>query len=101
MLDRLDWVVDIWSKSDEELKKLDRKPSEQFTQQFAFTPYVYEDIGRIISQSNPDLYLFSSDYPHPEGGRNPIGRFETSLENHSEAVQAKFYAENFQRVFTV
>ncbi|MDA1074156.1 MAG: amidohydrolase family protein [Proteobacteria bacterium] len=101
MLDRLDWVVDIWSKSDEELRKLTRKPSQQFTEQFAFTPYVYEDIGRIISQSNADLYLFSSDYPHPEGGRNPIGRFETSLEGLDASAQSRFYAENFQRVFSV
>jgi len=46
-----------------------------------------------------DLYLFSSDYPHIEGGRNPIGRFESALEGRSEAVKDKFYAENFLRIF--
>jgi predicted TIM-barrel fold metal-dependent hydrolase len=58
-----------------------------------------EILRLFIDQSNPDLYLFSSDYPHIEGGRNPIGRFEASLGDRSEAVREKFYAENFLRIF--
>ena len=65
----------------------------------AFTPFVFEEVGDLIDQSNPDLYLFSTDYPHIEGGRNPIGRFEASLGERSEAVRDKFYAENFLRIF--
>lgn len=99
MLKRLDWVVDIWSKSDPELAKLTRKPSEQLVEQFAFTPYVYEDVGDLVRQSPAELYLFSSDYPHPEGGRNPLGRFQASLEGADGAVLDKFYADNFIRVF--
>ena len=59
----------------------------------AFTPFVFEEVGAFIDQSNPDLYLFSSDYPHIEGGRNPIGRFEAALGDRSEAVREKFYRE--------
>jgi predicted TIM-barrel fold metal-dependent hydrolase len=99
MLKRLDWVVEIWSKTDAELAKLQRKPSEQMVDQFAFTPYVYEDIGDLIRQSPAELYLFSSDYPHPEGGRNPLGRFETSLAGVEAPALDKFYSENFIRVF--
>ena len=61
--------------------------------------FVFEEVGRFIDQSNPDLYLFSSDYPHIEGGRDPIGRFEASLGAREEAVRQKFYADNFLRVF--
>ena len=64
-----------------------------------FTPFVFEAVGDLIDQSNPDLYLFSSDYPHIEGGRNPIARFETALGERSEAVRDAFYAENFLRIF--
>ena len=39
--------------------------------------------------------LFSSDYPHVEGGRNPIGRFERSLGDRSGAVRQRFYCDNF------
>ena len=99
LLRRLDWVVKHWSRNDANLQGLSRVPSEQITQQLAFTPFVFEEVGLFIDQSNADLYLFSSDYPHIEGGRNPIGRFETALGDRSEAVREKFYAENFLRIF--
>ena len=101
MLRRLDWVHGIWRRTEPELAALTRRPSEQLTEQFAFTPFVYEDVGALIRQSNPELYLFSSDYPHVEGGRDPIGRFEASLGDLDAAVHDKFYAENFARVFEV
>ena len=48
----------------------------------------------MIDQCGPDLFLFSSDYPHPEGGRNPIGRFDACLVGHSAEVREKFYFSN-------
>ena len=99
LLRRLDWVVKNWSRTDANLQGWSRKASEQITEQLAFTPFVFEAVGDLIDQSNDDLYLFSTDYPHIEGGRNPIGRFETSLGERSEAVREKFYAENFLRIF--
>ena len=99
LLVRLDWVAKHWSKADKNLAAFSRKPSEQITQQLAFTPYVFEEVGQLIDQSNDELYLFSTDYPHIEGGRNPIARFEASLGVRSEAVRDRFYAENFLRIW--
>jgi predicted TIM-barrel fold metal-dependent hydrolase len=99
MLTRLDWVVRSWSKVDQYLAELQRTPSETLREQMAFTPYVFEDVGALVDQSASDLYLFSSDYPHVEGGRDPIGRFEGSLGARSDDVRAQFYAENFLRIF--
>jgi len=99
LLRRLDWVVKHWSRNDANLQALTRTPSQQITQQLAFTPFVFEEVGNLIDQSNPDLYLFSSDYPHIEGGRNPIGRFEGALGERAASVRDRFYAENFLRIF--
>jgi predicted TIM-barrel fold metal-dependent hydrolase len=99
LLRRLDWVVKIWSRTDANLQGWSRTPTQQITEQLAFTPFVYEPVGDLIDQSSEDLYLFSTDYPHVEGGRNPIGRFESSLGERGEAVREKFYAENFLRIF--
>ncbi len=41
------------------------------------------------------MFLFSSDYPHPEGGRDPLKRFEASMAKSSEAAKHNFYAANF------
>jgi uncharacterized protein len=98
-LRRLDWTSEIWKKSEPELQKLIRKPSEQLTSQMAFTPFVYEDVGALVNESNDELYLFSSDYPHFEGGRNPLGRFERALDGHTAETLDRFYADNFSRIF--
>ena len=98
MLHKLDETCRIFGRADESVR-FARKPSEQLTQQMGFTPMPNEDGGRLIRESNPDLFLFSSDYPHVEGGRDPIGRFEGSLGARSDDVRAQFYAENFLRIF--
>jgi len=44
--------------------------------------------------------MFSSDYPHAEGGRDPIGRFSRSIEGLSEEAHHKFFAKNFLDLYT-
>ncbi len=99
MLERLDWVVRGWSKVDQYLAELKRTPSETLREQMAFTPFVFEDVGKLIDASSDDLYLFSSDYPHVEGGSDPIGRFEKCLAGRASPARNNFYAENFLRIF--
>lgn len=98
MLKRLDWVAKIYGRVDESVR-FERSPSQQLTEQMGFTPFPHEDVGSLIAQSNPDLYLFSSDYPHVEGGRDPIGKFEKSLAGEDETVKDLFYSENFLRLW--
>lgn len=95
MLARLDLVAGIWSRSEPLLKELQRPPSRQIIDQIRFTPYVFEDVGALIAASDPRLYMFSSDYPHPEGGRDPLGRFGRSLHGHDAATLDRFYTRNF------
>jgi len=94
MLRRLDHAVAIWSKSEPRLAGFQRTPSEQAAAQLRFTPYPFEDVGLLCRESNPCLYMFSSDYPHAEGGRDPVARFDRSLRGHSPEVIEGFYAGN-------
>ncbi|NOX52713.1 MAG: amidohydrolase family protein [Gammaproteobacteria bacterium] len=98
MLHRLDDICRIFSRADESVR-FDRKPSEQLREQMGFTPMPNEDVGRLIGESNEDLYLFSSDYPHIEGTKDPIGRFERTVGDAPEQVKTKFYSENFLRLW--
>jgi len=100
LMARLDLIAELWGRSEPELKAMRRKPSQQVLEHMAFTPYAYEDVGALIRQSDPSLYMFASDYPHVEGGRAPLARFAASLEGSSEAVQSAFYAGNFERLFS-
>lgn len=98
MLRQLDSVARAYGKVDESLK-FDRKPSEQLIEQMGFTPMPHEDVANMIEQSHPDLYLFSSDYPHIEGTRDPIGRFEKTMGELDESIKTSFYSENFLRLW--
>lgn len=98
LLRRLDSITRIYGRVDESVR-FDRKPSEQLTQQMGFTPFPHEDVARLIEDSNDELYLFSSDYPHVEGGRDPIGKFAKSLDGASDLTMDRFHSENFLRLF--
>ena len=82
---------------EERLKRLSARPSEIVRRQFRATPYCHENVGWIVQQAGPEVALFSSDYPHSEGGRNPMKRFSDSLAaaGVSEPVQRRFYRDNF------
>ena len=99
MLRRLDWIAEIWKRSEPELAQLTRRPSDQIVEQMAFTPMPFENVAELIGASDERLYMFSSDYPHIEGGRAPIARFEAGLAGAEETVKDAFYAGNFARLF--
>ena len=99
MIRRLDHAAEIWSRSEPQLAKFERTPAEQINAQLRFTPYPFEDVAQIVSESSADLYMFSSDYPHAEGGRDPIGRFARSTETLSPDAQRRFFETNFLTLY--
>ncbi|CAB4729969.1 MAG: amidohydrolase family protein [Actinobacteria bacterium] len=98
MLRRIDHAVDNLARHDPDVRAFTRRPSEQVIDQLAFTPFPFEDVGRLITESCDELYLFSSDYPHVEGGRNPLGRFEASLGDAPDTTRDRFYSSNLLRI---
>jgi uncharacterized protein len=82
-------------KNEERLQKMALKPSEYVRRQIRVTPYPHEETGWIIANSGDEVCLFSSDYPHVEGGRNPLKRFETAMAGISDAAKQRFYCDNF------
>ncbi|MGE0624041.1 MAG: amidohydrolase family protein [Pseudomonadales bacterium] len=91
----LDSGFEAFRKGEERLKKLSDRPSGIAKRQLRVTPYSHEPSGWIIDNSSEDMLLFSSDFPHVEGGRNPIKRFEENLGEVSDVARQKFYRDNF------
>jgi len=91
----MDAGADAFRKGEERLKRLTLKPSEFVKRQVRVTPYPHEDAGWIIQNAGEEVCLFSSDYPHVEGGRNPLKRFDDSLAGVSPHARDRFYAQNF------
>ena len=94
---QMESAFDAFGRHEERLQRLSMRPSDYVRRQVRATPYPTEDAGWIIDQAGPDVCLFSSDYPHVEGGRKPVERFEASLAaaGTGEAARQRFWSDNF------
>lgn len=92
---QLDAAHEAFHKTEERLRLLELRPSDYVRRQVRVTPYPTEPVGWIIEQAGEEVCLFSSDWPHVEGGRNPIKRFEDTLGDLGEGARQKFYCDNF------
>ena len=93
---QMESAFDAFSRHEERLQKLSLRPSEYVRRQMRFTPYPTEDVGWIVDEAGAEVVLFSTDFPHVEGGRRPVERFEGSLGNASDDVRDAFYRRNFE-----
>ncbi len=91
----MDSAWTAFRKGEQRLQQLSDKPSEIAKRQFRVTPYCHEPTGWIIENSSEDMILFSSDFPHVEGGRHPLKRFAENMPDVSAQVLHKFYRDNF------
>jgi predicted TIM-barrel fold metal-dependent hydrolase len=94
----LDLSQKIFKRTDPSVARLPIKASEYIRRAVKFTPFPGENVGRLIKDAGDDLFMFSSDYPHPEGTDDPIGRFERTFHDISEEAKNKFYSGNFQKM---
>jgi uncharacterized protein len=97
MLKKLDGAMQF-AKTEPDLAALSMPAADYIRRQVKFTPYPKDDVGWVLDNVGPDLLLFSTDYPHPEGTRDPIGRFEAHLERFDEVVRQRFYVDNLREL---
>jgi predicted TIM-barrel fold metal-dependent hydrolase len=97
-LRELDLGLKSFGRTDPYLKAMQMKPSEQIRRAVKFTPFPGEDAGRMIKDGGADLFMFSSDYPHPEGTNDPKGRFERTMADIDEDARDRFYRRNFEQM---
>lgn len=95
-------MLDLWADNSSGLSRgrvgtsaLERRPSDYLRTNVRVTPFVFEPVGLYLERYDlADVLCFSTDYPHVEGGRDPIGRFATELAPHGATVAEKFFVTN-------
>lgn len=92
---QMESAFDAFERHEQRLQDLSRRPTEFVRDQIRATPYPTEDVGWIAEQAGAQVPLFSTDFPHVEGGRRPLERFEASLGDASDEVRQAFYCDNF------
>ena len=97
MMRTLDHAQNMFKKNEPDLQALPMQASDYIRRQVKFTPFPKEDVRWITDNIGPDLLMFSTDYPHLEGGHDPLKNFSTNLAGQPEDVLDKFYTANFAR----
>jgi hypothetical protein len=94
-IERLDRTQRTFGRTEPTIAGLELdKASDYVRRNVRVTPFVGERVGWLIEQAGPEVFLFSSDFPHPEGSKDPIGRFEATMDGVSESAREAFYAGN-------
>ncbi|MCB0994668.1 MAG: amidohydrolase family protein [Acidimicrobiales bacterium] len=95
-------LLDLWADNTRSISRdavrpsdLERRPSDYLRTNVRVTPFVFEPVGRYLDRYDlADVLCFSTDYPHVEGGRDPVGVFAGELERHGSDVIEKFFVTN-------
>jgi predicted TIM-barrel fold metal-dependent hydrolase len=99
-------MLDLWHDNNQSVepalfadgssgRRLPMRPSEYISRNVRVTPFEFEPVGKYIEKYGlEDVYCFSTDYPHVEGGKDPIGSFATSLKSLGPKVLEKFFVTN-------
>jgi predicted TIM-barrel fold metal-dependent hydrolase len=93
-LHHLDYGLRAFKRTEEPLRRLQMKPSEYVHRHLKFTPFPGEDVGWMIESAGAELFMFSTDFPHPEGGKDPLAKFEDALGGLSDDDRDRFYYRN-------
>ena len=101
LMRRIDIAQGTFKRSEPLLGELPLKASDYIRRQVRFTPFPTEPISWLIEQAGEELFLFSSDYPHVEGTKDPVGKFEGTLEGVSDEAKERFYSRNFAELFAL
>jgi predicted TIM-barrel fold metal-dependent hydrolase len=92
----MDTGFHAFRKHEARLQRLSGLPSDIVRRQIRITPHPLEDVSWIEAGVGEDVLMFGSDYPHVEGGRDPLKSFEMSMSDLSPAAKQRFYCDNFR-----
>ena len=70
-------------------------PSDYIRRNVRVSLFDIEPVDVYIEQFEmPEIYCYSSDYPHPEGGKDPMGDISSKLVRHGADIVHRVFVEN-------
>ena len=93
-LKMMDFTANVFKR----LRPFAEAPSMTAKRHIKVAPFAGEPIGWVIEQVGPDMLVYASDYPHPEGSGDPIAKFEETMTNCDQATMDAFYFNNMAQI---
>lgn len=92
-VERLDGVAGTYSMFG--LPRLKDSPSTCIKRQVRITPFERNNVAEWIERDGlGQVYAFASDFPHAEGGHDPIGRLSRTLAPLGDVAAERFFVDN-------
>ena len=96
-VERMDLWVDFMAKVG---VKYPMKPSEYVKRNVRVTPFWHENVPLMIERYGlKEALVFSTDYPHLEGSRDPIGKFRRHAHDVGNNYERAFFVDNAKLLF--
>jgi predicted TIM-barrel fold metal-dependent hydrolase len=76
-------------------ERLRLKPSDYVRRNIRVACFPFEKVHRYIERFGfEEVYCYASDFPHHEGGKDPMGDFTRALQPLGAQILEKFFVEN-------
>jgi Amidohydrolase len=97
LVERMEMIIDHFPLSQ---SILSRRPTEYIATQVRVTPMFVEPVDLYYERypQLADVYCYSSDYPHVEGGKRSIETFAALLDRFGDDVIDKFFRSNAELI---
>jgi predicted TIM-barrel fold metal-dependent hydrolase len=92
--------LDMWHDNSQTFgvnggQRLPKPPSAYIASNVRVTPFHFEPVDEYIDRYGlEDVYCYASDYPHVEGGRDPMAKFAKRLNRFGPELMEKFFVAN-------
>ncbi|XYH99054.1 amidohydrolase family protein [Sorangium sp. So ce1128] len=97
MAERLDHVANLYARRLAPV--LSMKPSDYVRRNVRVTPFRFEPVATYIDRYGfEECYCFSSDFPHPEGGVEPLKEFSRNIERLGQGAAERLFVKNAEWV---
>jgi predicted TIM-barrel fold metal-dependent hydrolase len=93
----LDYTASVFRRK----REFAEPPSVTAKRHLKVSPFAGEPVGWIIDNVGPELLVFASDYPHPEGTSDPIRKFEAAMASCDQATMDAFYHGNMAELMGI
>ena len=94
-------ALDFTARTFRHKREFAELPSQVAKRHLKISPFAGEPVGWIIENVGPEMLVFASDYPHPEGTNDPIKRFEATMQNCNQVTMGAFYHGNMASVMGI
>ena len=99
-LHRLEFALDLIAPRNRYLRdRLPLRPIDYFRRQVRVSAFWNEPLEWLIRATGENIFMFGSDYPHPEGNLDAAKLAESTLGTLSAKARRRFFRDNARELF--